>query len=46
MALKGDFKGRKIGRLNAQADTTKRRMGLTTFEQVIALELDNDGTRY
>ncbi|MGF6978967.1 putative phosphoadenosine phosphosulfate sulfurtransferase [Paraburkholderia sp. JPY465] len=45
MALKGDFKNRKIGSLVQQAHKTQDRLGLT-LDEVIALEQDNDGTRY
>jgi predicted phosphoadenosine phosphosulfate sulfurtransferase len=45
IALKGDFKGRKTGGLLNQATNEQKRRGMT-LEQVIALEPDNDGTRY
>ena len=45
MALKGDFKARKIGRLTEQARQSQARQGYT-MEQLVAMEADNDGTRY
>jgi hypothetical protein len=45
IALKGDFKNRKAGALVTLAGAEQKRRGLT-FEELLAMENDNDGTRY
>ncbi|WP_233869642.1 phosphoadenosine phosphosulfate reductase domain-containing protein [Paraburkholderia adhaesiva] len=45
IALKGDFKARKIGALVTAAGVQQKRLGLT-LEQLIAMDPDHDGTRY
>ncbi|WP_175950365.1 DUF3440 domain-containing protein [Burkholderia sp. BCC0405] len=45
IALKGDFKNRKIGNLVTLAGKSQRRQHLT-LEQLVAMEADHDGTRY
>jgi predicted phosphoadenosine phosphosulfate sulfurtransferase len=45
IALKGDFKNRKIGGLVTLAGLARTRLNLT-FDEALAMESDNDGTRY
>ncbi|MGF6790186.1 putative phosphoadenosine phosphosulfate sulfurtransferase [Paraburkholderia sp. 35.1] len=45
IALKGDFKNRKAGGLVTLAGAEQKRRGVT-LEELLAMENDNDGTRY
>ncbi|MFL9999011.1 hypothetical protein PQR34_47445 [Paraburkholderia sediminicola] len=45
IALKGDFKNRKIGGLLQKGVMEQTRQGLT-LDQLVAMEQDNDGSRY